>query len=227
VSNWLKADLHVHTRYSEDSISPPEKIVQHCLKVGINCLAITDHNEISGAFEVKRLAPFKVIIGEEILSSRGEIIGYFLSEKIPPRLSPGETVARIKAQGGLVCIPHPYDPLRSGTRIRPQALKEILPHVDLIEVFNSKSMLLRDSARALELAQKHGLPGTAGSDAHIIQEIGSTYMEMPEFNDAEQFLQSARQGKVFGHRTSLWMHFYIGIRNRLVKQFQKRTGDHV
>ena len=226
MSNLLKADLHVHTRYSEDSISPPEKIVQHCLKVGINCLAITDHNEISGAFEVERIAPFKVIVGEEVLTNRGEIIGYFLTEKIPARLSPEETVARIKTQGGLVCVPHPYDRLRSGTKIRPLALKEILPDVDLIEVFNSKAMLLRDSARALELAQKHGLPGTAGSDAHIIREIGSTYMEMPEFNDAEQFLQSVRQGKVFGHRTSLWMHFYVGIRNRLVKQFQ-RTGSHV
>ena len=189
-------------------------------------MAITDRNEIAGAFEVKRIAPFKVIVGEEVLTNKGEIIGYFLTEKIPGRLSPEETVARIKEQGGLVCVPHPYDPLRSGTRIRPQALKEILPKVDLIEVFNSKSMLLRDSARALELAQKHGLPGTAGSDAHVIQEIGSTYMELPEFNDVGQFLQSVQQGKVFGHRTSLWMHFYIGIRNRLVKQFQ-RTGSYV
>jgi predicted metal-dependent phosphoesterase TrpH len=226
VSSLLKADLHVHTRYSEDSISPPDKIVQHCLKTGINCVAITDHNEISGAFEVKRIAPFKVIVGEEILSNQGEIIGYFLTEKIPPRLSPEETVARIKAQGGLVCIPHPFDLLRSGTKIHKQALEEILPNIDLIEVFNSKTVLLRYSQRALELAQKRGLPGTAGSDAHVVREIGSTYMEIPEFNDTEQFLQSVRQGKVFGHRTSLWMHFYIGIRNRLVKQFQ-RTGSHV
>ena len=219
VSNLLKADLHVHTRYSEDSISPPQKIVQHCLKAGINCVAITDHNEISGAFEVQRIAPFKVIIGEEMLTNQGEIIGYFLTEKIPPRLSPEETVARIKAQGGLACVPHFYDRFRSGAKLRPQALKKILPDIDLIEVFNSRTMLLRDSARALELAQKHGLPGTAGSDAHIVREIGSTYMEIPEFNDAEQFRQALRQGKVFGHRTSFFIHFY-GIRNRLVKQFQ-------
>ncbi|MCX5994798.1 MAG: PHP domain-containing protein, partial [Chloroflexi bacterium] len=96
MSNLLKADLHVHTRYSEDSLSPPEKIVQHCLKVGINCLAVTDHNTITGAVEVKRLAPFKVIVSEEILTTQGEIIGYFLTEEIPPRLSPEETVARIK-----------------------------------------------------------------------------------------------------------------------------------
>jgi predicted metal-dependent phosphoesterase TrpH len=220
VSNSLKADLHVHTRYSEDSISPPEKIVEHCLKVGIDCLAITDHNEISGAFEIKRIAPFKVILGEEILTSQGEIIGYFLTEKIPPHLSPEETVARIKAQGGLACIPHPYDRFRSGAKLRNHALDKILPEIDLIEVFNSRTMLLRDSARALEFAQKHALPGTAGSDAHIVQEVGSTYMEIPEFNDAEQFRQALRQGKVFGHRTNFFVHFY-GIRNRLVKQFQR------
>jgi len=225
VSNSLKADLHVHTRYSEDSISPPEKIVEHCLKVGINCLAITDHNEISGAFEVKRIAPFKVILGEEILTSQGEIIGYFLTEKIPPRLSPEETVARIKAQGGLVCIPHPYDRFRSGAKLRNNALEKIIPDVDLIEVFNSRTMLLRDSARALELARRHDLPAIAGSDAHIVREVGSTYMEIPEFNDAEQFRLALRQGKVCGHRTSFFIHFY-GIRNRLVKQFQ-RTGSHV
>ena len=220
MSNLLKADLHVHTRYSEDSISPPEKIVQHCLEVGINCLAITDHNEISGAFEVKRIAPFKVIVSEEILTSRGEIIGYFLSEKIPPRLSPEETVARIKAQGGLACIPHPFDRFRSGAKLRYNALEKIIADIDLIEVFNSRTILLRDSTRALELARRHDLPATAGSDAHIVQEVGSTYMEIPEFNDAEQFRQALRQGKVCGHRTNFWVHFY-GIRNRLVKQFQR------
>ncbi len=220
MSNSLKADLHVHTRYSEDSISPPEKIVEHCLKVGINCLAITDHNEISGAFEVKRIAPFKVIVGEEILSNQGEIIGYFLTEKIPPRLSPEETVARIKAQGGLVCIPHPFDRFRSGAKLHNHALEKLIADIDLIEVFNSRTMLLRDSARALELAQRQGLPGTAGSDAHIVREVGSTYMEIPEFNDAEQLRQALRQGKILGHRTSFQIHFY-GIRNRLAKQFHR------
>ena len=154
------------------------------------------------------------------MTSQGEIIGYFLTEKIPPRLSPEETVARIKAQGGLACIPHPYDRFRSGAKLRNHALDKIIPEIDLIEVFNSRTMLLRDSARALELARSHDLPGTAGSDAHIVQEVGSTYMEIPEFNDAEQFRQALRQGKVWGHRTNFWVHFY-GIRNRLVKQFQR------
>jgi predicted metal-dependent phosphoesterase TrpH len=220
VSNLLKADLHVHTRYSEDSLSPPEKIVQHCIKRGINCLAITDHNTITGAVEVKRLAPFKVIIGEEIFTTQGEIIGYFLTEEIPPRLSPEETVTRIKAQGGLACIPHSCDRFRRSSTLRRQALNSIMPDIDSIEVFNSRTMLLRDSARALELARRHNLPATAGSDAHIVREVGSTYVEIPEFNDAEQFRQALKQGQVFGHRTNFFTHFY-GIRNRLVKQFQR------
>jgi len=220
VSNLLKADLHMHTRYSEDSLSPPEKIVQHCIKVGINCLAVTDHNTITGALEVKRLAPFKVIIGEEIFTTQGEIIGLFLKQEIPRRLSPEETVTRIKAQGGLVCIPHSRDRFRRGSTLRRQALDRIMPDIDSIEVFNSRTMLLRDSARALELARRHDLPATAGSDAHIVREVGSTYMEIPEFNDAEQFRQALRQGQVFGHRTNFFIHFY-GIRNRLIKQFQR------
>ena len=220
MSNLLKADLHMHTRYSEDSLSPPEKIVQHCIKRGINCLAVTDHNTITGALEVKRLAPFKVIIGEEIFTTQGEIIGLFLKQEIPRRLSPEETVTRIKAQGGLVCIPHSCDRFRRGSTLRRQALDRIMPDIDSIEVFNSRTMLLRDSARALELARRHDLPATAGSDAHIVREVGSTYMEIPEFNDAEQFRQALRQGQVFGHRTNFFIHFY-GIRNRLIKQFQR------
>lgn len=212
----FKADLHVHTRYSKDSISPPEEIVEHCLKIGVDCLAVTDHDSIAGALEIKRIAPFKVIIGEEILTNSGEIIGYFLKEEVTPHLSPEETVARIKAQGGLVCIPHPFDRLRPHSRLKRRALERIISMVDLIEVFNSRTLLLRDAAHAGELAQKYGLPGTAGSDAHIIQEIGRAYMEIPEFNDAEQFRQALILGKVVCNRTSPFIHLY-NVRNRLVK----------
>jgi predicted metal-dependent phosphoesterase TrpH len=216
----LKADLHVHTRYSKDSVSPPEEIVQHCLKIGINCLAVTDHDSIAGALETKRIAPFKVIIGEEVLTNSGEIIGYFLKEEVPPHLSPEETVKRIKAQGGLVCIPHPCDCLRPQSRLSPRALQRILSQVDLIEVFNSRTLLSRDAVHARELAQKCGLPGTVGSDAHVIQEVGRAYIEIPEFNDAEQFRQVLVQGKIVGSRTSPLVHFY-NIRNRLIKRLKR------
>jgi len=216
----LKADLHVHTRYSPDSISSPEKIVQRCIDSGINCLAITDHNSIAGALETKRIAPFKVIVGEEILTNSGEIIGYFLTEEIPPHLSPEDTVKRIKDQGGLVCIPHPCDSLRPQSKLQRRALERIMPQVDLIEVYNSRTMLLKDAARASQLAQKHGLPGTAGSDAHVVQEVGRSYIELPEFNDAEQFRKALTQGRITGNRTSILIHFY-NIRNRLFKLLRR------
>jgi len=216
----FKADLHVHTCYSTDSISSPEKVVQRCLDIGINCLAVTDHNTISGALEVKRIAPFTVIIGEEVLTSSGEIIGLFLTEEIPRHLSPEETVARIKAQGGLVCIPHPFDRFRPHSRLRRNALEKIMPDVDLIEVFNSRTFLLQDSARALQFAQTQGLPGTVGSDAHVVREIGRSFIELPEFNDAEQFRLALGQGKIFTQRTSPLIGLY-NIRNRLIKLLKR------
>jgi predicted metal-dependent phosphoesterase TrpH len=216
----LKADLHVHTRYSPDSISSPEHIVRRCLDIGINCLAITDHNSIAGALETKRIAPFKVIVGEEILTSQGEIIGYFLTKEILPHLTPEETVQRIKAQGGLVCVPHPCDRLRPQSRLQRRALERIMPHVDLIEIFNSRTLLLRDTERARQLANKHSLPGTAGSDAHVVQEVGRSFVEMSEFNDAEQFRKALTQGKITGNRTSMLIHFY-NIRNRLFKLLRR------
>lgn len=216
----MKADLHVHTCRSKDSTSPAEQIVQHCLEIGIDCLAVTDHDTTSGALEVKRIAPFKVIVGEEILTTCGEIIGLFLSEEIPPRLSPEETVSQIKAQGGLVCIPHPFDRFRPYSRLRRDALESITPDIDLIEVFNSRTYLLRDSARALQFAQSHGLPGTVGSDAHIIREIGRSYMELPEFNDAEQFRRALGQARIIRHKTGVLIHFY-NVRNRLLKRLKR------
>jgi predicted metal-dependent phosphoesterase TrpH len=216
-----KTDLHVHTCHSKDSTSSPDKIVQHCLETGINCLAITDHDTISGALEIERIAPFKVIVGEEVMTTSGEIIGLFLTEEIPRHLPPEETVSRIKAQGGLVCIPHPFDRFRPHSRLRRKALERIKPDIDLIEVFNSRTYLLRDSIRASSYAQSNGLPGTAGSDAHVIQEIGRAYTEIPVFNDAEQFKLSLRQGQVFVQRTSVLVHFY-NIRNRLIKLFERK-----
>ncbi|UCC59560.1 MAG: PHP domain-containing protein [Dehalococcoidia bacterium] len=217
----LKADLHVHTCHSKDSTSSPDLIVRHCLEVGINCLAVTDHNSIDGALEVTRIAPFEVIVGEEMMTTGGEIIGLFLSELIPPRLCPEETVARIKAQGGLVCIPHPFDRFRPHSRLSRDSLEKIMPDIDLIEVFNSRTYLLRDSKRAMKYAQSHGLPGIVGSDAHVIREIGRSYIEMPEFNDVEQFRLALSKGRMVMRKTGVFIHFY-NVRNRIVKRL-KRT----
>ncbi len=213
----LKADLHVHTCHSKDSTSRPDSIVQHCIDEGINCLAVTDHDRISGALEVERIAPFKVIVGEEVLTREGEIIGYFVREEIPPHLSPEDTILRMREQGALVCIPHPCDRFRPHSKLRPNALRRVLPLVDMIEIANSRTFLSRDGRRALELARTNGLPGTAGSDAHVVTEIGKTCIEMPDFETPEEFLSALRQGKVYSAKTSVIIHFY-NIRNRLLKR---------
>jgi len=163
------------------------------------------------------MAPFTVIVGEEVLSTGGEIIGYFLSEEIPRRLSPEETIERIKDQGGLVCIPHPFDRFRTRSHLRTEVLENLVSRIDLIEVFNSRTLLLRDSEQALQFARSHGLPGVAGSDAHVLEEIGRCTMEIPEFNDAVQFKQSILQSKIHRRRTTPVVHLY-NIRNRLIKR---------
>ncbi|MEE9324142.1 MAG: PHP domain-containing protein, partial [Dehalococcoidia bacterium] len=134
----LRADFHMHTHYSSDCATPPERLVARCVEVGLSCIALTDHNTIKGALEVERMAPFKVIVAEEIKTPFGEITGLVLKEEVPPGLSPQETVARIKEQGGLVSIPHPFDRFRNSV-LKYEALESILSQVDIIEVFNSRT----------------------------------------------------------------------------------------
>ncbi|UCD53775.1 MAG: PHP domain-containing protein, partial [Dehalococcoidia bacterium] len=111
----LKADLHIHTEYSMDCGMPLEQIISRCLEMGINCIAISDHGTAEGALKMQSVAPFPVIVAEEILTSHGEIMGMFLKETIPSGLSVEQTVSQIKAQGALVNIPHPYDIFRQST----------------------------------------------------------------------------------------------------------------
>lgn len=189
-----------------DCATPLEQIIARCLEVGINCLAIADHNTIAGALRLKEMAPFPIIIAEEILTSCGEVIGLFLKEEIPSKLPIEETVARIKAQDGLVCIPHPYDTLRLSA-FRNQAFETIMPQVDIVEVFNSRSLFPGSSAKAWRLAHKYGKLASAGSDAHTPSEIGNAYVEMPEFNGQDEFLASLARGRIFGRRSNPLVHF--------------------
>jgi len=202
----IKADLHIHTAYSMDCTMSLEQIIARCLEVGINCLAVADHNTIAGALKLKEIAPFPIIIGEEILTLGGEVIGLFLSQEIPSKLSIEETVAQIKAQDGLVCIPHPYDRLRLSV-FRDQVFEDIMPEVDIIEAFNARSLSPGSSTRAWQLAQKYGKLVSAGSDAHTPSEIGNACVEMPEFNDKDEFLASLAKGKISGSKSSPTVYF--------------------
>jgi len=203
----IRADLHIHTAYSCDCNTSLRRLIARCHKVGINCVAITDHNTMAGALEMKRLAPFKVIVGEEIETTAGEIIGYFLSEEIPKGLSPLETARRIREQGGAVCIPHPFDRMRLSA-LHHQNLETLLPYIDIVEVFNSRLLLRRQCAMAQRFAQAHGLLSSAGSDAHTIFEVGNAHVEMPDFNGKDQFLLALAQGRVGGRRSAPWFRLW-------------------
>ena len=177
----MKADLHMHTNHSPDSEMSPESLVTRCTQVGLDCIAVTDHNTVDGAFEVRQLALFRVIIGEEIRSSEGEITGLFLQDSIPKGLTPVETVRRIKEQGGLVSLPHPFDRFRRGV-ISPTGIADIITHVDIVEVFNSRNNLQADNRKAHEFALQNKLLMSGVSDAHTTMELGRTYVEIPEFD---------------------------------------------
>jgi predicted metal-dependent phosphoesterase TrpH len=198
-------DLHVHTCYSRDTLTPLEDVIKAALSRGLGALAITDHNVIGGALALRCMAPFPVIVGEEIHSSEGEIIGLFLQHFIAPGLTPAQTVAQIKQQGGLVYIPHPFDSLRRPT-LRESALLTVLEDVDALEVMNARVMQHAHNERARRFAQAHGLPGGAGSDAHTALEIGQAYMEMQPFSDRGSFLRSLVTGRVCGSLSSPHVH---------------------
>jgi len=202
----LKADLHIHTEYSIDCNMPLEKIVSRCLKMGINCIAICDHGTAEGALKMRDIAPFPVIVAEEILTPKGEIIGMFLEETIPSGLPVEQTISRIRAQGALVCIPHPFDAFRHSALLN-KIIEEIAEQIDIIEVFNSRTLPPQNSAKALAFALKYGIAKSAGSDAHTLYEIGNAYVEMPEFNGKDDFLQALEKGNISGHITNPFIHF--------------------
>lgn len=203
----LKADLHIHTMFSMDCNTPLEKIVKRCQELGINCIAIADHGIVDGALMMQKLAPFRVIVAQEILTTQGEIMGMFLKETIPGGLTPQETIKRIRVQGGLVNIPHPFEKIR-GSALKDWAINDIAGEIDLMEVLNSRSPFTANTEKARSFAAKHGIPGSAGSDAHTLTEIGNAYVEMPEFKDKSEFLTSLVRGKICGRRSSMYVRLF-------------------
>jgi predicted metal-dependent phosphoesterase TrpH len=198
----LRLDLHSHTWYSHDSLLKPEHFVEACIAKGINCIAVTDHNEVDGAKMIQKMAPFKVIIGEEIRTSQGEISGLFLKERIPPNLTARETIAEIRRQKGLVYIPHPF---AAGVTMRLQhkVLQELIDEVDIIEGWNSRGILRSDDLAAQRFALAHGKPFAAGSDSHTRFEIGSAYMEIDDFKTPRQLLKNLKTGVLVGRKTNV------------------------
>jgi predicted metal-dependent phosphoesterase TrpH len=217
----IKIDLHVHTHYSGCSNLRPDRIEPLALENGLNTVAICDHNCVDGALETAALAKFiSVIIAEEIVTTQGEIIGYFLNERIPPGLSPLETVSEIKRQGGLVSVPHPFDRLRS-SRLHTSALKQILDSIDMIEVFNARNMLNRPDHKLLNHARKLGVVPIVSSDAHLACEIGRAAMVMENYDGPEDFLNKLCSARSFTRKSPLWVH----AATKLIRFRSSRRAD--
>ncbi|MCJ7824354.1 MAG: PHP domain-containing protein, partial [Anaerolineales bacterium] len=173
-----------------------EDLIQTARERGIERLAITDHNTIAGALLAKKLAPELIVVGEEVLTERGELIGYYMKEEIPQGLSVKETLRRFKDQGAFISIPHPFDLWRNGWR--SEELLELLPEVDAVEVFNARCLLKVHNLNALAFAKKHNKLMLAGSDAHTLLEVGLAVTRLPVFNSAEEMRVSVEESQIDG-----------------------------
>ncbi|HEY4608992.1 MAG TPA: PHP domain-containing protein [Ilumatobacteraceae bacterium] len=202
-AGWVRVDMHSHTMWSGDSTTTPDEIATAVAESGIDVLCITDHNAIKGALDLADRLPCRVIVGEELRTNAGEIIGLFLTERIPTGLQPDDAARAIRAQGGIVYIPHPYDPMRRN--LTEPALEALVDSglVDAIEVINAKTSLRSLNERAAAIASDRRLAAGAGSDAHVPDAIGAAFVEMPDFDGAADFIDRLREGRPVGH---FWDH---------------------
>lgn len=201
----------MHTHYSYDCITSPEALVRRCETVGLNCVAVTDHNSVRGALAAQKIAPFTVIVGSEIKSTGGEITGLFIEDDIPAGLEPVLTAKRIKEQGGLVSIPHPFTGM-GRSALDKRTTTDLLPYVDIIEGFNARTMSRGDNHAAQVFALEHGIPTTAVSDAHTTRELGKTYTEFEGFDGTpESFKYALMSAKTSEVSAGAFVHVYTTL----------------
>ncbi len=201
----IEVDLHMHTDHSYDCATPVEVLLASAREQGLGAIAVTDHNEISGALEASAQAAaagVKVIVGEEVKTAgQGEVIGLFLREKIPRGLSLRETIDEIRSQGGLVYVPHPFDRMHSVPDY--EHLLTIIDDIDALEVFNPRVAISAFNDEAARFAAKYRIPAGAGSDSHVAQGLGSVRIRMRDFDGPQEFMQSLRDAEILTRPSSL------------------------
>ena len=218
IDGMLRIEFHCHTNFSTDSLTRPRDLVDTCRRKSIDRVVVTDHNTIAGARAAHAMDPELVIVGEEIMTTRGEILAAFVREEIAMGLSPQETIRRLKDQGAFISVSHPFDRWRSGGWQKDDLL-EILPQVDAIEVYNSRCMNPRFNREAREFAQRHNIAGTVGSDAHAAFELGRSIMILEQFEGPEELRKVIRTGIPQVRWSPPWVH----ITSRFASIYQKVT----
>jgi predicted metal-dependent phosphoesterase TrpH len=219
LSDICRLEFHCHTVYSKDSLTRPRDLVEACRRKGIDRVIVTDHNTIAGARAAHALDPERVIVGEEVMTTRGELLAAFVTEEIPKGLTPAEAIRRLKDQGAFISVSHPFDRWRNGAW-QEEDLLEIVPEIDAIEVYNSRCMLPRFNREAQQFAEKHQLAGTVGSDAHAAFELGQSFMELPLFTSAQELRNVIGAGVPKMSWSPPWFHFS----SRYAVIYKKVTG---
>jgi predicted metal-dependent phosphoesterase TrpH len=222
-----KVDLHSHTGHSKDSLCPAGALLDAAVRRGLSGLAVTDHDTLDGALQAMAILErqpqcypgLTVLPGEEVKTREGELIALFIHQTIPPWLTPEETITRIRDQGGVVLVPHPFDRVR-GSRLRAEALERVAHLVDGIEVFNARTTIDGDNHEAVAFARRHGLLSTAGSDAHVSWEVGHAYVALDEPPTATPaaFLKQLQRGRIVGRPTNPVAHAFSTLA-KLRKRF--------
>ena len=195
----VRVDCHLHTVHSGDAVTTVEQLAGRLRRERVDVVCVTDHHTLAGAHEaLSREIGARVVVGEEIRTHAGEIIGLFLTERVPYVLPLEEAARRVRAQGGLVYAPHPFDASRTSLGAEGLARLRELDLLDVVEVFNAKCARAEDNLRAARFAREHGLPEAGGSDAHDPQGVGAAYVEMPDFDGPAAFLAALPEGRVTG-----------------------------
>jgi predicted metal-dependent phosphoesterase TrpH len=208
------ADFHIHTRFSRDSLLTEERFVEKAIERGLTHVAVTNHNNVEGAIAVRdKVAELgladqlEVILGEEVSTADGEVVGIFLERTIPRGLSANETADEIHRQGGLVSIPHPFDPFRN-SHIKEGPLRNLaeVGKIDMIEIFNCRVTLQRHNLEAAEFAKRYDIPGIAASDSHSAMEVAMAFNAMPAFETADELRRSLTENDWHASRSSVLIH---------------------
>jgi predicted metal-dependent phosphoesterase TrpH len=224
----FRADFHMHTHYSLDSLSKPKDVLAAALKRRLSAIAITDHDEISGAFEAREIAedehlPLQVVVGEEVSTDEGDLLTYFLKKRIAPGPL-ADVLSEVKKQGAICSAAHPYDFIRHGIKVE-SIPASLLAKIDAIEAFNARITIPSHNARALAFAVSHRKPVLAGSDAHHPSEVGAAFAEFSGVKklDAKNLLSAPRT--LSGSLSPKYVHAYSRYAVLKKRIFGKRTSQ--